>query len=70
MPAQPTFRGGRDSAAAVPPHRFEVARGFLGDVLGLEHLNPRGPGEAFRFGGCCRWVAPTPQHSQPGDPSR
>ncbi len=50
------FAGGRNIALKLPPHEFNDAARFYGDVLGLKQLKEYLPSIVFEFGANQLWL--------------
>ena len=50
------FSGGRNIALKLPPHEFDEAVRFYGEVLGLQQLNDYLPSTVFDYGANLLWL--------------
>ena len=53
---QKLFEGGRNIALKLPPHEFDDAVRFYGEVLGLKQLNEHLPSIVFEYGANLLWL--------------
>ena len=51
-----SFRGGRNIAMKVPPHRWEATVTFYEHTLGLAVRRREAASVAFEFGACVLWI--------------
>jgi len=59
-----SFRGGRNVAMKVPPHRWEATVAFYENTLGLAVRRREPASVAFEFGPCVLWIDRVEQLSQ------